>query len=311
MSSTKLNHAPSFVSPVTQPTEEFQKHYAEGAMYGDGNLGALFFTMFPNPLPSYTPGLLKSIGEAAGDARALINHDMAALGYNRWKYIVVNSQYPGIFNLGGDLELFVNYIRNRDYDGLLDYGKQCVDLTYQWSRSLDLPVMCISLVQGTAQGGGLEMALASNLVIAERGVKVGYPETTFGLFAGMTGYHVLADNLGHAKAKQIFLSGKSYDAEEFHEMGLIDILAEKGEGHHAVLDVIRDKDGKGRAREAIRRMRTEQRPLNHDHLIETVTYWADAAMSLSEKELGLMERIIKAQKRKLASRIPATNREQA
>jgi DSF synthase len=293
------------VFPASQPLREIVKSYTEGSMYGDADLGALFFSMNPSPLPSYTPGLLESIRQAADDARTLINDDIARDGYSLWKYIVVTSAYSKIFSLGGDLGLFIDLIRKRDREGLFEYGKSCVDLTYHWSRSLDLPITGISLIEGTAQGGGLEMALASNLIVAERGATMGFPEVSFGLFAGMGAMHFMSQRITPGEAQQIFLSGKVYSAEEFHERGLIDVLVETGEGQQAVLDIIRDTDRRRHAREAIRRIRTQQTPVVYEHLIDTVSYWADAALTLSERELSLMERIVKTQRRKLANRVPA------
>lgn len=293
------------IRSVTQPVQEVNHQYAEGTLFGDPNLGALFFTMQPNPLPCYTPGLLQSIADAANDVRALINKNLEQDGHTPWHYVVVNSAYPQIFNLGGDLGLFVEMIRNRDHEGLYNYGKACVDLTYRWSRSLDLPITGISLIDGTAQGGGLEMALASNIIVAERGALLGFPETNFGLFAGMGAMHFMSQRVSPGEAQQLFLSGKLYNSEEWYERGLIDVLAEPGKGNQAVLDLLRDTDRRRHAREAIRRIRVQQTPVNYDHLLETVSYWAEAALTMSERELGLMERIRKAQTRKLAKRMPS------
>jgi len=285
--------------PRVQPSGEVILRYPEGATYGDPNLGTLFFSARPQPLPSFTPGLLSSLRQAADDARALIRHDLAEQGTSNWKNLVISSEWPGVFSLGGDLSLFVDAIRAQDREGITRYATECVELIYNWSRALDLPATSITLLEGTAQGGGLEMALASNLVVAERGVQLGFPETTFGLFSGMGALHYMSQRISMGEAQKIFLSGKYFTAEEFHERGLIDVLAEPGEGHHALLDILRDSDRKRHAREAVRLVRGQVNPVRYEDLLATVHYWVDAALTLSERELKLMERILKRQRHKL------------
>jgi DSF synthase len=68
---------------------------------------------------------------------------------------VLASDKPGVFNLGGDLDLFKKLIGERDRAELLRYGRACIDVLYSNYQAFDLPVTTISLVQGDALGGGL------------------------------------------------------------------------------------------------------------------------------------------------------------
>ena len=94
-------------------------------------------------------------------------------------------------------------------------------------------------MQGDALGGGFESALASNVVIAEKGVKMGLPEVLFNLFPGMGAYSLLSRRVGTARAEQMILSGRLYTSDELFEMGVVDILAEKGEGEVEVYKYIK------------------------------------------------------------------------
>ena len=69
------------------------------------------------------------------------------------EYTVLASGAPGVFNLGGDLGLFIQLIENRDPVGLLQYGKACVDVLHHNYIGHGLPVTTISLVQGECLGG--------------------------------------------------------------------------------------------------------------------------------------------------------------
>ena len=75
------------------------------------------------------------------------------------KYLVLGSRFPGVFNLGGDLNLFAGFIAAGDRDGLVRYGRDCVSILHNNLRRLELPIVTIALVQGDALGGGFEAVL--------------------------------------------------------------------------------------------------------------------------------------------------------
>lgn len=66
----------------------------------------------------------------------------------------------------------------------------------------DTDLTTVSLIQGDALGGGFEASLSSNLIIAERGVKMGLPEVIFNLFPGMGAYSILSRKVGAATAEK-------------------------------------------------------------------------------------------------------------
>ncbi|MGZ8876426.1 MAG: crotonase/enoyl-CoA hydratase family protein, partial [Halobacteriota archaeon] len=134
-------------------------------------------------------------------------------------FLVLASQLQGIFNLGGDLSLFLRLIEAQDRDSLRRYAHACVDGQYRISTNLELPICTIALVQGDALGGGFEAALAHNVIVAERTVKFGLPEVMFNLFPGMGAYSFLARRLDAARAERMILSGRLYSAEEMYEIG--------------------------------------------------------------------------------------------
>ena len=146
---------------------------------------------------------------------------------------MLGSDVDGVFNYGGDLRLFTSYIQKNDKAALLDYAMHCIDLVYQNHTHFDVDLTSISLVQGDALGG-FEAAVSANVVIAERGAKMGLPETLFNMFPGMGAYSILSRKIGYNAAERMILSGKVFAAEELYEMGLVNILAEEGEGELAV-----------------------------------------------------------------------------
>jgi len=119
------------------------------------------------------------------------------------RYQVLASRIPGIFSLGGDLLHFSKLIEARDREGLIRYGIDCVDLVYWTSVGYNLPVTTIALVQGTAQGGGFEAALAAHVIVAERQCRFGFPEVMFNLFPGMGGGYPGRARRGRERGAQV------------------------------------------------------------------------------------------------------------
>jgi DSF synthase len=208
-----------------------------------------------------------------------------------------------VFSLGGDLNQFARWIRQRDHEALVRYGKSCVHILHRNMSGLNLPVVTIGLVQGDALGGGFESVLSFNVIVAEKGVKFGFPENLFGLFPGMGAYSLLARRIGTARAEAMLLSGATYTAEEMHELGIVQLLAEPGEGVAAVRHYIDRHGRRHNGHRAVYRAGREVNPVPLAELERIVEIWAEAALNLRDKDLRVMERLVAAQDRLLG--IPA------
>lgn len=220
---------------------------------------------------------------------------------NPIEYFVLASRTPGVFNLGGDLAYFVNSVQTRDRGSLRTYARKCVDIIYNNVHGLNLPITTFALVQGDALGGGFEMALSYDVIVAERGAKFGLPEIRFNLFPGMGAYSLLSRRLDAVRAEQMITSGRLYSAEEMHEMGLVDVLAENGQGEAALRDYIERNRRKSNAHRAIHQARRLSRPLSKQELVDIVDLWVDAVFRLSKSDHRRMAHITSAQGRRLAT----------
>ena len=260
--------------------------------------GTLWTHMRFDGRPSYNPDLLLDFQAWQGGIQA-----MFAGRQDDLRYLVLGSRFPGVFCFGGDLNRFAGWIRRRDRKALVHYGTACVRILHRNMAGLDLPVVTIALVQGDALGGGFESALSFNLIVAEKGAKFGFPENLFGLFPGMGAYSLLARRLGSARAEAMILSGRTYTAEEMHEMGVVQVLAEPGEGAAAVRDYINRHGRRHGGQRAVFRAAREVNPVSLGELERIVEIWADAALQLREKDLRVMERLVGAQDRLLG--VPA------
>ena len=257
----------------------------------------LWTFMRPDGRPAFNPGMLRDY-ETWQD-EIVRTHDASA---EPMRYLVLGSRFPGIFCLGGDLDLFARCIRARDRKALVAYGDACVGILYRNMIGLDRPIVTIGLVQGDALGGGFEALLSFNVVVAERGARFGLPETTFGLFPGMGAHCFLSRRLGSAQAERMILSGKLHTAEEMHELGIVHVLAEPGQGEAAVKDYIRQNGRRHGGHCGVYRATRAVNPITLEELEEIVEVWADAALELQDRDLKLMERLVLAQT-KLQARV--------
>lgn len=243
------------------------------------------------PRPCFTPTLLNDFK----DYTKTIKQEMVNSNSQKYDFIVIASDIDGVFNLGGDLNLFKNCIENSDRAGLLAYATSCIDVLYENMSHLQQDLTTISLVQGDALGGGFEAALASNLLIAEKGCKMGFPEVLFNLFPGMGAYSFLSRKIGGRKAEEMILGGKLFSAEELFAMGVVDILAEKGAGEIAVYDHIKSFKRQSNSYQAMRKVKDICNPVTYKELLDIVYIWVDAAFNLSSRDLKMMHRLINRQ----------------
>ena len=210
-------------------------------------------------------------------------------------YWVLASAKRNIFNFGGDLIYFVELLERRDRDGMAAYAKACIDACHSNYENLGLPITTISLLSGDALGGGLEAALSCDVVIAERSAQVGVPESVFGLFPGMGAYSFISRRVGPRVTEHMILSGRVYSAAELHEMGVIDIIAEDGEGEATLKEYFRQFHPRFATRRATFDMRRIVSPVPYEEMERITDLWVDVAMSLGETDLKKMRRLARAQ----------------
>ncbi|WP_119718187.1 MULTISPECIES: crotonase/enoyl-CoA hydratase family protein [Pseudomonadota] len=211
---------------------------------------------------------------------------------------VVLASDNDVFNLGGDLELFCQLIRRGDREGLMAYARQCVRGVHAFHVGIDAGAHSIALVQGDALGGGFEAALSCHTIVAEEGALMGLPEVLFDLFPGMGAYSFLCKRIAPRQAEKLMLEGNVFAAEELYKMGLVDVLAPKGQGMDAVDEVIRANRRIPHARAAMHRVRDMAQPVTLQEMMDITEVWVDTALRLGEKSLRTMERLVRAQYRR-------------
>jgi len=215
------------------------------------------------------------------------------------RHLVLSSDVTGVFNFGGDLALFVLLARARDIDSLRMYGRRCIDMVWWLEHAAERGVHTTVLVQGDTLGGGLESVLPFHKVIFERSAQAGFPEVLFNLFPGMGAWPLTIRKAGFAVANEMILSGRLFTAEQLMRRRLVDAVVEDGEGEAAIESVVRAVEPRLRGTLAALHARRVAAPITHESLQEVVDMWAEAALTLTTRDLRLMERLARAQARKV------------
>jgi DSF synthase len=215
------------------------------------------------------------------------------------RHFVFTSDVNGVFNFGGDLSLFVLLVRAQDIESLKLYGRRCIELIWWMENAANLGVHTTVLVQGDTLGGGLESVMPFHKVIFERSAQAGFPEVLFNLFPGMGAWNYTIRKSGFAIANEMILSGRLYSADELYKRRMVDVVAEDGEGELAVEQLLRQIDPRLRGTLAALQAQRVAAPITKASLMQIVDQWADSAMSLTNRDLRLMERLARAQARKV------------
>ncbi len=282
---------------IAAPAPKFRFDLAEMDVRWEGETGTLWSFMTPTMRPSFNPAMLRDLQAWQQEIRRAFSSDDSEL-----RYLVLGSRYPGAFNLGGDLEFVADRAEARDTGALIAYGNTCVDILYQNMVSLDLPIVTIALIQGDAIGGGFESALSFDVLVAERSARFSFPEQVFGMFPGVGAHSILTRRLNAVQAERLMLSGRTYSAEEMFDLGLVQVLAEPGEGEKAVADYIAQHGRRQTGQFGVYRAARAINPITLDELQRVVKIWAETALRLQPQDIKMMRRLAAVQARSSQTR---------
>lgn len=250
---------------------------------------------------NYTRQLLLDLHDVADRIEELCVPQNVA----RPKFLITGSQVPGVYNLGGDLETFIDCVKKGDRNRLREYATSCVTIVHRSLVNFNAPIVSVALVQGDALGGGLEAALTFNFLIAERSARFGFPEVMFNSFLGMGAFSILSRRIGVKLAEKIILSGKLFSAEEFQAFGLVDQIVEDGAGKDAAYAFVKSQQKKASAICALNEARKKYHPVTIEELLDINSSWIDVVMQLDASSLKKMDFLVKAQKKLRNAQNPA------
>jgi len=143
---------------------------------------------------------------------------------------IITSARPGGFSVGGDLkELYNNALQlspKKRVAGLRAF----IQRIHRVANAIDAaPFITIAAVHGLCMGGGLELALLCDLIVADKMARFGFPELRLGFIPGFGGLPRLRRDVGNSFIRDLLFTGRTVKAESAQQAGLITHLA--GEGY--------------------------------------------------------------------------------
>jgi enoyl-CoA hydratase/3-hydroxyacyl-CoA dehydrogenase len=150
------------------------------------------------------------------------------------------------FVAGADIKFFINNIKNNTIDNIVSFTRKGHELFLRIENSNKVT---IALLHGLSLGGGSELALSAQAIVATPSGSMGFPETGIGIFPGLGGMIRFAHHVGPELAKYYVFTGRSVKAEEAYELGIITKLVPPEEVDSAIKEVIETgKPGKYKKR---------------------------------------------------------------
>jgi enoyl-CoA hydratase/carnithine racemase len=164
-------------------------------------------------------------------AQALAAATAAVSAQRAIRAVVLSSSSPKAFCVGADLKE-----RNSFTDAeLLD---QRLHFRAAIDGLLELPMPAVAAVHGYALGGGFELALACDLIVADETAVVGLPEVTVGVVPGLGGTQLLSRRAGQARAADLIFTGRRVAVDEAERLGLVDRRVPAGQARQAALSLV-------------------------------------------------------------------------
>ena len=157
------------------------------------------------------PEVLNSLNSAVLDQ---VDAAFRSLESDRTLRVVVLAGSSPVFAAGADIA----EMEKKSLAEGVEFGFQAQRVAERVER---FPSPVIALVEGYALGGGLELALAADFIVAAEGAQLGFPEVTVGIHSGMGGATRLTRLIGRSRTKLLTYTGVPVSAEEAYRLGFV------------------------------------------------------------------------------------------
>jgi enoyl-CoA hydratase/carnithine racemase len=188
--------------------------------HGDGGHVAELALDRPEAMNAVSTAMARDLGAACADLAA----DESV------RCVIVTSTSPKAFCVGADLKE-----RNSFSDADLMQQRPVARAAY--GGVLNLPMPSLAVVEGFALGGGLEIALSCDLVIAGEAAVVGLPEVSVGVIPGGGGTQLLTRRVGWSRAAGMIFTARRMPAVEAGALGVVDEVVPAGGARDRALEI--------------------------------------------------------------------------
>jgi enoyl-CoA hydratase/3-hydroxyacyl-CoA dehydrogenase len=192
----------------------------------DGDIGRVYMSR-PDAMNALNHTIVKQLDDAFKEAES----DPAT------KAIIIETAGKA-FVAGADIKFFVDCIKNdrlEDNYEFTSYGQEV------FNRIDDSRKLVIAKMDGLALGGGLELALSTDIIAATPGVVMGFPETGIGIYPGLGGTQRTSRFVGKELAKYIIFTGRLISANDALSIGLVDYVFAPDQIDDKILALIKER----------------------------------------------------------------------
>jgi enoyl-CoA hydratase len=144
--------------------------------------------------------------------------------------LIIHSTLKAGFSAGADLRELFQRSQEMDQGAALRGVRSFLERIHAVMNTIDAsPLTTIAAVHGVTFGGGFELALACDIIIADRVTRFCFPELRLGLIPGFGGIPRLKRDLGNAVVRDLLLTGRSFNVMKAQQIGLVSQIAAEGE----------------------------------------------------------------------------------
>src|SRR5690348_7959552 len=164
------------------------------------------------------------LGELEKFAAAMKEHEAATAA------LIISSAQRRGFSAGADLrELYERSAALSETERLAGI-RQFLERVHAVLNAIDSsPIVTIAAVHGVCFGGGLELALTCDIIVADKLARFAFPELRLGLIPGFGGVPRLKRDLGNAVVRDLLLTGRSFNTTKAQQIGLVSQVVGEGE----------------------------------------------------------------------------------
>ena len=146
--------------------------------------------------------------------------------------VIILTGNSKVFAAGADIKHF----SQKTYSEIIkeDYTNLYEDIYYKLTKPI------IAAINGFAYGGGFELALCCDIIIASDKAKIGFPELKLGLFPGAGGTQRIAKLVGYNKAAEFVLTASDIDVNELKQLGVVNHVVPSDKVIECALDIAKN-----------------------------------------------------------------------
>jgi enoyl-CoA hydratase/carnithine racemase len=188
--------------------------------------------------------------------------------------LIIYSDLKCGFSAGADLRELYARSRTMRADDAVRGIREFLERIHHALNVIDAaPMTTIAAVHGVTFGGGFELALACDLIIADKTTRFAFPELRLGLVPGFGGIPRLKRDVGNAVVRDLLLTGRSFNVMKAQQIGLVSQVVAEGEGLRAARATAAqlakfDRHTAGMAKQFIK-------PIPHEELKQEIDLFCD------------------------------------